>query len=83
MSDGNYASRAAGHEPLRVERTTDYRDSELFVVYDEGGIAEVSSEVRGLSPLARMVWARQQGLAPDVVARAGEADGILYRGIRD
>jgi len=65
---------------LRVERTTDSRDVELFVVYDAGGIAESSPELRGLSPSARMAWAEQQGLSPDLVAKAGEQDGFAFRG---
>lgn len=68
---------------LRVERTTDSRGSDLFVVYDAGGIAESSPDIRGLSPSARMAWAEQQGLAPDLVEKAGEADGMLFRGTHD
>lgn len=65
---------------LRVERTLDARGNELFVVFDAAGIAESSPDLRGLSPSARMAWAEQQGLAPDLVRKAGEADGLQFRG---
>lgn len=65
---------------LRVERREDSRGADLFVVFDANGLSEMSGDVRGLSPSARMAWAEQQGLSPDLVARAGEADGILFRG---
>ena len=68
---------------LRVERTTDSHGADLFVVYDAAGIAESSPDLRGLSPSARMAWAEQQGLAPDLVERAGAADGMLFRGNHD
>lgn len=68
---------------LRVERRDDSRGADLFVVYDASGIAESSPDVRGLSPSARMAWAEQQGLSPDLVALAGEADGIMFRGNHD
>jgi hypothetical protein len=65
---------------LQVERREDSRGDDLFVVYDSGGIAESSSDIRGLSPSARMAWAEQQGLAADLVALAGQEDGMLFRG---
>lgn len=68
---------------LRVERTTDSRGNDLFVVYDAGGICESAPDVRGLSPSARMAWAEQQGLSSDLVQKAGEADGMLFRGNHD
>jgi hypothetical protein len=68
--------------PLRVERRQDSNGSDLFVVYDANGIAESSPDVRGLSPSARMAWAEQQGLSPDVVTLAGQEDGLLFRGNR-
>lgn len=68
---------------LRVERTTDARGADLFVVFDAAGIAESSNDVRGLSPSARMAWAEQQGLAPDLVQKAGEQDGLAFRGNHD
>jgi hypothetical protein len=83
MSDTGRGGPGFRRRRLRVERTTDSRGADLFVVYDAGGIAESSPDVRGLSPSARMAWAEQQGLSADLVDRAGEADGILFRGNRD
>jgi len=67
---------------LRVERREDSAGADVFVVFDACGLAESSGDVRGLSPSARMAWAEQQGLSDDLVARAGESDGLLSRGNR-
>lgn len=82
MSDSPTASRSPlfRRRRLRVERREDDRGADYFVVYDSGGIAESSPDVRGLSPSARMAWAEQQGLSADLVALAGQDDGILFRG---
>ncbi len=83
MSDTGTGRPPFRRRRLRVERTTDGHGADLFVVYDAGGIAESSPDVRGLSPSARMAWAEQQGLAPDLVEKAGETDGWLFRGTHD
>jgi hypothetical protein len=80
MGAGNFAGRVTARRPVRVDRTTDDGGHDLFVVYDPGGVAEVSSDIRGLSPMARMLWAEQLGLAPDLIRKAGEADDMLFRG---
>ena len=85
MSDNERSTGGRGvrRRALRVERRTDDHGADLFVVYDDNGISESSPELRGLSPSARMAWAEQQGLSPDLVAKAGEADGLLFRGNHD
>jgi hypothetical protein len=83
MSDSEPRGPAFRRRSLRVERKEDSRGADLFVVYDAGGIAESAPDVRGLSPSARMAWAEQQGLAADLVQRAGEADGLMFRGNHD
>ena len=83
MSDSESRRQTFRRRPLRVERKEDSRGADLFVVYDAGGIAESAPDVRGLSPSARMAWAEQQGLSADLVQKAGEADGLLFRGNRD
>ena len=83
MSDSESRRPTFRRRALRVERKEDSHGADLFVVYDAGGIAESAPDLRGLSPSARMAWAEQQGLAPDLVEKAGEADGLLFRGNHD
>jgi hypothetical protein len=75
---------AAGEIPdfgLTVELTEDEHGHPLYVVRDKTGVCESSPSLDALSPMARITWAAQSGLPLDRVVKAGQADGMLYRGI--